>query len=167
MTKKVVIRNFIFFIFFMILFYLLLIFVLTPSLKKYQKSKFEYTQNLITFNKVQNELNKKLVEFSYLTNETSSFMAFLHTKFDKNRIVDYINKYMTLISIKEIDNKKFNIFTKKVFLIKAKTNTPISLYKFIYHLDKNINIKYPIKFDYQDGNLYIAFRLEFFSINQK
>ena len=166
-----VIKNFLFFTFFIILTLVFIAFIISPAINSFKKSKKEYYQTKYTLEITTNQYKEKLTELKKLQNSNRKIINALKRDFDENNFKLFASKYMSVSSIKEVNSTEYkNDFIKTTYIMTSKIKSPKNFYDFIDAL-KNyksvLRVYFPIDFIKNKENIDLTLKLEHYKLKPK
>jgi uncharacterized membrane protein YhiD involved in acid resistance len=163
-----IIKNFLFFTFFIILSLFFLATMAAPAIKFFKSKKYENVKLEKIYLNKEREYNKLLKEHNTIRHSEAKILMSFNREFNKNDFINFANKYIKIENIENIDIKTYNKnFTKKRYIIKSTIDSPKNIYEMIKELDKYkniIQIKLPISMENKKDKIEAYFILEHFKI---
>ncbi|WP_456480012.1 hypothetical protein [Nautilia sp.] len=163
-----VIKNFLFFVLFIILTLLTIAFVISPAIHSFKKLKKEYYETKYSFETTEKEYKEKLKELKTLKNTNKKILAALRRDFNPENFKMFASKYMSISSVKEINSTVYqNSFIKTTYIMKAKIKTPKNFYDLTDSLKKYkavLRIYFPIDFIKNKENIDLTLKLEHYKL---
>ena len=162
------IKNFLLFTLFIIVFLLLLATLVAPSIKKFKKIKRDYYITQVNYNNSEEELSKVLLKYKDTSKENRKIILALKRDFDVNNFKHFANNYMKILNVKEKNTSIYEkYFIKTTYIVTAKLNSPDNFYKFI-KASKNyknlLKIYFPIIFKSKNKDILLLYKLEAFKV---
>jgi len=163
-----VIKNFLFFTFFIIISLLILAFVISPAINSFKKAKKSYYQTKYALDITTKEYKEKMLELKKLKNTNRKILNALKRDFNKQNFKLFASKYMSISSIKEINSTVYKKdFIKTTYILIAKIKSPKNFYDLIDGL-KNyktlLRIYFPIDFIKNKENIDLTLKLEHYKL---
>ena len=163
-----VIKNFLFFTFFIIISLLILAFVISPAINSFKKAKKSYYQTKYALDITTKEYKEKMLELKKLKNTNRKILNALKRDFNKQNFKLFASKYMSISSIKEINSTVYKKdFVKTTYILIAKIKSPKNFYDLIDGL-KNyktlLRIYFPIDFIKNKENIDLTLKLEHYKL---
>lgn len=129
---------------------LFVIFVfIVPSVREYKSVKVLYNRHELSLKRTEEILALKKATLKKDTNQNTHTLNALSNKFDKNKFIDYTNKFFSNVTLSQLSptpkNKEYSIYELNVTSI---IDTPSNFYKFLDSLKKYRNViktDFPIK----------------------
>jgi len=162
------IKNFLLFATFIIIFLLLLATLVAPSIKKFKKVKRNYYITQINYSKSEEELAKILTKYKDTSKENRKIILSLKRDFDTTNFKHFANNYMNILNIKEKNTSVYNkSFIKTTYVVTAKLKSPDNFYQFV-KTSKNykniLKIYFPIVFKSSKKEILLLYKLEAFKV---
>jgi len=166
-----VIKNFLFFTFFIVLTLFSIGLIIAPSIRIFKKNQNLFFKEKNEFETLKNKFLQKNNELKKLKIENKKIIASLNRNFDKNNFKIFASKYINITNIKEINSSVYkNDFIKTSFLVDAIIKSPKNFYEFIDAL-KNykyvVKAYFPVNFEKKDENIALTFKIEYFKIKKR
>jgi len=166
-----VIKNALFFTFYIILTLFIIAFVIAPSIKLFKKTKDNYFLTKSQFDTTEQHYKKVLKKIDILKNKNKTILEKLKRNFDENNFRLFAKNYMDIIAIKKLKPTPYNKdFTKEPFLITAKIKSPKNFYDLIDNVKnyKNlIRVYFPIDFEKEKEDIKLTFKIEVYKKRKK
>jgi len=166
-----VIKNFLFFTFYIILTLFIIATIIKPSVRVFKQNKIAYfdAKNQIELTKSQYE--KISQEVQLLKNQNQKTLNALKRKFDINNFKLFAKNFMKIHSIKK---EKTSIYKEKFittsYLIKSTIKSPKNFYDFI-DASKNyknvIRVYFPFNFIKNRNDINLTFRIEVYNFKNR
>jgi len=166
-----VIKNFLFFTFYIILTLFIIATILKPSVQIFKQTKTKYfnTKNQLETTKSQyEEVSQKL---KTLTNSNQKILNALKREFNLNNFKLFAKDFMKINSIKKEQTSPYkDKFIKTSYLIKATIKSPKNFYDFI-DASKNyknlIRVYFPFDFVKNKNDINLTFKIEVYNLKNK
>jgi hypothetical protein len=166
-----VIKNFLFFTFFIFLTLFSIALIIAPSIRVFKKNQTEYYKIKSEFDTLKEHYLIKKEELKKLQKENQKIISALNRNFNKNNFKNFASKFMNVTNIKELNSSIYkNDFIKTSYMVDAIIKSPKNFYDFI---DALKNYKYvlrayfPVNFEKKDENIALSFKIEHYKINEK
>jgi len=166
-----VIKNALFFAFYIMLTLFIIAFIIAPSIKLFKKTKDNYFLTKSQFDATEEHYKKVLKTIEILKNKNRSILEKLKRDFNENNFKLFAKNYMDILSIKKLKPTPYNKdFIKEPFLITAKIKSPKNFYDFTDNVKnyKNlIRVYFPIDFEKEKEDIKLTFKIEVYKKRQK
>ncbi len=166
-----VIKNFLFFFFYIILTLFIIATILAPSVKLFKKTKNYYFQIKENFETTQKEYQQLFSQLQSLKEKNKKIINNLQNHFNINDFKLFAKKYMQIISIQKQKTLPYKEkFITTSYLITAKIKSPEDFYKFIDALKnyKNlIRVYFPFDFVKEKNEIKLTFKIEVYNLKNR
>ena len=165
-----VIKNFLFFAFYIILTIIIIATILAPSVKTFKQAKQEYFQTKNQLDLTTEQYQQLLKEVEKLRNKNLKILNALKRPFNTKNFKLFASKYMKINSIKKENTKPYqNKFIKTTYLISSTIKSPKNFYDFI-DASKNyknvIRVYFPFNFVKNKNDINLTFRIDVYNIKK-
>ena len=159
-----VIKNALFFAFYILMTLFIIAFIIAPSVKIFKKSKNDYFLSKEEFDKTKQNYQTILKELTKLQNQNLRILNAFKRDFNENNFKLFAKNYMQILNIKKLKTSIYkNKFTKTSYLVKAKIKSPKNFYDLIDNIKnyKNIiRVYFPIDFEKDNKEINLTFKIE-------
>jgi hypothetical protein len=166
-----VVKNFLFFTFFIFLTLFSIGLIIAPSIKTFKKYQNEFYKTKSDFDFLKKHYLEENRKLNKLKNTNSKIISLLNKDFNEKNFKNFASKFMYIMNIKEINQSNYkNNFIKTSYMIKAVIKSPKNFYDFINAL-KNykylIRAYFPVNFEKKEESISLEFKIEHYKINKK
>jgi hypothetical protein len=166
-----IIKNLLFFTFFIILTLFSIGLIIAPSIKIFKKYQTKYYKTKSDFDFLKKHYLEENRKLNKLKNTNSKIISLLNKDFNEKNFKNFASKFMYIMNIKEINQSNYkNNFIKTSYMIKAVIKSPKNFYDFINAL-KNykylIRAYFPVNFEKKEESISLEFKIEHYKINKK
>ena len=166
-----VIKNFLFFFFYIVLSIAIIVFILAPSVKIFKKTKQQYFQTKTQFELIQQQYQKLSKEVAILEKKNQKILNALKRPFNIKNFKLFAKQFMQINSIKKESIKPYkDKFIIATYLISATIKSPKNFYDFIDSAKnyKNvIRIYFPFNFVKEKNDINLTFRIDVYNFKNK
>jgi translation elongation factor EF-G len=166
-----VVKNFLFFTFFIFLTLLSIGLIIAPTIRVFKKYQTEFYKTKSEFDVLKEHYIQKNEELKKLKKTNSKIISALNRDFDEKNFKNFASKFMNITNIKEINSTIYkNDFIKTSYMIDAIIKSPKNFYDFIDAL-KNykyvIRAYFPVNFEKKEESIALSFKIEHYKIKDK
>ena len=166
-----VIKNSLFFFFYIVFTLLIIAFILAPSVKLFKKAKNQYFQTKNQFDQTQEKYKTLLNEVEKLKTKNRKIINALKREFDPNNFKLFARDFMKIESIKKEKTSNYkDKFIYTTYLISAKIKSPKNFYDFIDSVKnyKNIiRVYFPFNFVKNQKDINLTFRIDVYNLKKR
>ncbi|EDM24643.1 hypothetical protein [Caminibacter mediatlanticus] len=166
-----VIKNFLYFILYLIITLLAIAFLIAPAIKTFKTAQKKYFEIKTEYLSVKNNYNNELNDLNKLKKENRAIILKFKRDFDINNFKLFASKYMKIENIKKDKTKIFKKdFIKTIYYINAFIKSPKNFYDFVDGLKKYknvIKVYFPIDFEKEKNDIKITLKIEHYRLKNK
>jgi len=163
-----VIKNSLFFAFYILLTIISIALLIAPAVKVFKKNQREYYEIKVQYDSTLAKYNQTKEELDKLKEKNKKIILALKRDFNPNNFKNFASKYMDIKEIKELNQTTYkNDFVKTTYIANATIKSPKNFYDLIDALNDYkyvLRIYFPINFQKQQENIALSVKIEHFKL---
>ncbi len=166
-----VIKNALFFTFYIILTLFIIAFIMAPSIKEFKSTKNAYFLSEQEFENTKQTYQSILEKLTKLQNQNQKILNAFKRNFNKNNFKLFAKNYINIIKITKQNTTPYkDKFIKTSYMITAQIKSPKNFYDFVDNIKnyKNIiRVYFPIDFEKSNKEINLTFKIEHYKLTAK
>jgi len=163
-----VIKNFLFFTFYIIITLIAIAFIIAPSIKIFKKHQSYYFETKQTYLLAKSQYNQTLASLNQLKKQNAHILAAFRREFDVNNFKNFASAFMKIKKIQKDKTSVYkNDFIKTIYYIDANIKSPKNFYDFVDALKKYkyiIRVYFPIDFKKVNDSIDLRLKIEHYRL---
>ena len=163
-----VIKNALFFTFYILLTLFIIAFIMAPSIKAFKSTKNDYFLSEQEFQNTKQTYQSILEKLTKLQNQNQKILNAFKRNFNKNNFKLFAKNYINIIKITKQDTTPYkDKFIKTSYMITAQIKSPKNFYDFVDNIKnyKNIiRVYFPIDFEKSNKEINLTFKIEHYKL---